>query len=1224
MIEVKWDANRDPTQKLVISVEFNTPLLRTYDGKLLVSYPDRAFSGIFDLDAVGPEYKGSTRLSWSPTEAIDVRFNSGAKTDPLQDIWLWLVIDTPFVGWKHNQLSSGVYHEMNLLLANASFLWADNQLLGFEFLGDYKIEEQLFRCELRTAVNSTVKDIPPVSAHIKHYNTERKIETEANIKYQGINGTQNYYCRSGWEYDRDGSFRHVSGSIAFRSPFEKFTRGAMVTKISFSEKKEIKAAADAEFEDRRYTLVSEGHLKKVTDCWLVTNVTTPIEKFRVITARVGINERERHAVAEVSAPIGALGVEVLFYLVNSNNFNIKLSVATPLEGFSKLMLIAKKNPDTVDLRGGWNNVTLGFTGVWRFANMQDFEYSYRVYTLIELLEYNGVVLKFVRASPTDIDIDMSLKLANYKLGLTSLIKPKPKLILALGKQKSTNMNKFLFNEDFLKDMLTQEEIAEQEESSEEESDEDIEGFVSFSGNFKVDTIVYPTVKGVIDVDQIDDINYLTSATIVLPQGIIEVKDRFYYHSLTKLKNRLNLVSPFPFAKDIKSNVMLRVDMGERDKLANYVTGFDISVLNQQDWIDLGLLVNLTKPPKIYRNKQKTYNLNVRVTTPLKGLPFVDFTGLIETEATTYHGNITVETQTTKFSLGGLHELDPNLFNAAMELNLAAPLVPSYHHRIYLQKSKKQNELTDFMLGFVNNDNGVISELSLTGGWTLMTNKSTEKIEFNGHSKLMSTILPIRSFESTVQIEAEPDQERLYADLELIYVDAEGNPDEITTTFKREREQIRMSGSLPITDYRNITLEGKLTREEEASPNTYRFVGNLNRNLDTYDVEGEVTVLKSLPVQANLDLKNPKKSSVGSISYSLQKVEDQYNVLTKVTKGTSFTEISGEIKQQDEYNWGYKLGTKSSERDLNSVALHLHSSSEDSNEKVITKIEIKTPWLQSGLNHLQLGADIRLNPQDGWIRSTYALPSAMGNTELVWSWFLMKKMRILLDSSVNFSNGTKKILKTGVSYEDNGDIITTGDIHVNDIWNLSANATYGLTEQREHVGTVAIHLPLPVGDIHKLRGSLFTDVTQKEPLNELTIDLGYESVNANKKYTAKAYYKNTTDIQVSARVEWGHDPKSNASQLNLEILKDGHRHAVTGSVLTPYYVNEETIKANVVYGITDIYHVVSSSLYIPASVKTSEADVAFAGLSNMKGMVNSTTPFLNITWLKVDFDFNTIE
>lgn len=533
-----------------------------------------------------------------------------------------------------------------------------------------------------------------------------------------------------------------------------------------------------------------------------------------------------------------------------------------------------------------------------------------------------------------------------------------------------------------------------------------------------------------------------------------------------------------------------------------------------------------------------------------------------------------------------------------------------------------------MVGFVNNDNGVVSELSLTGDYILVSTDSPQKLEFNGHSKLVSTILPIRSFEGTIQIESEPDKGHSYADLELIYVDAEGNPDEITATFKRDRENIRLSGSIPIPDYRNVTLTGTLTAKNGSStPNTYRLAGNLNRNADVYRVDGDVTVVKSVPVEVSLEMRDSQggTGSVGSVSYTLQNVEDRYKLHTKVVKGSAFTELSGEIGHQDEHNWGYKMVTKSSEPDLNNIAFDLRSASEDSDEKITTNFEIKTPWIRSGMNHLRLGADTRLNPQEGWMRSVYELPSTKGSTELTWSWLLMKKMRILLDSNVNYANGTKKVLKTGVSYEDAEDgIITTGDIHVNDVWNLSANATYGLTDQKVHIGTVAIHLPLPVGDIHKLHGSLFTDMTQSDPLNELTIDLGYESLEANKKYTANAHYKNTTDIQASARVEWGHDPKSNGSQVNLEILKDGHRHAVTGSVLTPYYLDEETVKANVVYGLTDPYHVVSSSLYIPASVKTSEADVAFAGLSNMKGMINSTTPFLNITWLKVDFDFNTIE
>lgn len=1227
-IELQWDANRDPTQKLVVSVEFNTPKYRTYDGKLLVSYPDRAFSGIFDVSAVGPEYKGYTRLAWSPIEAVDIKFSTGAKTDDIKDIWLWLVLDTPFDGWRHNLIDTGIYHENNLLKVNASFLWAENQKLGFEFMGDYAIEDQLFRCEVKTAINSTVKDIPPVSGHFKHQNTEKKTDTEASFKYVGLNGTQSFYLRSEWEYDRRNDLRHISGSVAFKSPFEKFTKGAMVSRIAFSDRKEINAAADLEVEDRRYTLVSEGYLKKITDCWLVTNITTPNEKFRTIIARFGINEKERHAVAEISAPIGALGAEVLFYVVSSNNFNVKLSVATPLDAFSKLMIVGKINQETVDLRGSWNNVTMGFTGVWRMESLQDFEYSYRVYTPIELLEYNKVVVKFVQISPTNIDMDMSLKLANYKLGLTVFVQPNPKLIQALGKQKSQNMNKFLFDEDFLSNILTSEEIDEMEsiESTEEEDDEeDFDDLINFSGHFNLDMIVYPSIHGLLDVEQIDDINYLVSATVNLPQGAVEIRDRLFYYSKTKLKNRLSIISPLPYAKEVKSNVLLKADLGDKETLATYLTGFDVSVNNQDEWIDVGLLVNLTKPPKIYRHRLKKYNLGVRVTTPLKGLPFVDFNGLVEIENKSYHGNISVETQTTRFSYGGNHKSDANKFNFDMILVLAAPLMPQYYHKIYLEKSMRNDKSVDFKVGFLNDDNGLVSELSVDGEWKLVVTEG--KKELRARTKLHSNILPVKSIQGYINFLSDSLNKKTIADFQVIYLDTENSLDEILAKMERDKNKLRVTFVLPITEYRNITLNGILAPTDPSTPNTYKLVGNFNKNSQIYTLDGTMSIVNDIPVMASLEYRpDTGGEKTGVISYSLQENQNKYDLHAKVMTGKKFGEIFGQLGAEDQYNWGYKFTSKCSDPTMNNLALEISAVSEET-DKITHNFEIKTPWKELGLDHLRLGAEANIDPKQGWLHTIYELPKLIGKTDLTWSWLLMEDMKILLDSQTSYQNGAKKSLITGVSYQDlenSTNVITTGDIHVNDKWNLKANATFTTPSLREKIGTFAIHLPLPVGDIHKLRASLDTDMTQTAPLTEFKLDGSYEAIESNKRYAIKSHYKNSTDIDSSARIEWGGDPKGNATQLDFKIKRDGFRHAIVASALTPYYLDEETLKADVIYGMADIYHVVSSSLYIPASEKVTEADVAFAGLSNMKGMINSTTPFLNVTWLRADFDFNTSE
>lgn len=52
-IEIKWDVNRDPDQKLVVSVEFANPEAYNYNGNFLVAWPGRSVNGKFDFKIRG-------------------------------------------------------------------------------------------------------------------------------------------------------------------------------------------------------------------------------------------------------------------------------------------------------------------------------------------------------------------------------------------------------------------------------------------------------------------------------------------------------------------------------------------------------------------------------------------------------------------------------------------------------------------------------------------------------------------------------------------------------------------------------------------------------------------------------------------------------------------------------------------------------------------------------------------------------------------------------------------------------------------------------------------------------------------------------------------------------------------------------------------------------------------------------------------------------------------
>ena len=45
--EVKWDANRDPNQKLIVTVDISNPVPYNYEGNFVVSYPGKTINGLY-------------------------------------------------------------------------------------------------------------------------------------------------------------------------------------------------------------------------------------------------------------------------------------------------------------------------------------------------------------------------------------------------------------------------------------------------------------------------------------------------------------------------------------------------------------------------------------------------------------------------------------------------------------------------------------------------------------------------------------------------------------------------------------------------------------------------------------------------------------------------------------------------------------------------------------------------------------------------------------------------------------------------------------------------------------------------------------------------------------------------------------------------------------------------------------------------------------------------
>lgn len=66
-----------------------------------------------------------------------------------------------------------------------------------------------------------------------------------------------------------------------------------------------------------------------------------------------------------------------------------------------------------DFRVGWNVMYGGFVGVWRYINVTDFEYSYKIYTPINNYTENGIVAKLIFKE--GLDSELSAKFGLYKV-----------------------------------------------------------------------------------------------------------------------------------------------------------------------------------------------------------------------------------------------------------------------------------------------------------------------------------------------------------------------------------------------------------------------------------------------------------------------------------------------------------------------------------------------------------------------------------------------------------------------------------------------------------------------------------------------------------------------------------------------------------------------------------------------------------------------------------------
>jgi hypothetical protein len=235
-IEFKWDANRDPSQKFIFSYVFDKPKLSVYTGNVLLSYPDRTLNAKVKLSNESP-YTGDLKISWSADEVVEMSYSIGSELKDYKKFWSLVKIDTPFVGWKNNRFDATLYQKDNLISVNFTTIWAEHQNIAFDFFIDYLLGDHETSGEVKAGIQSSIKDIPIVTFNFKHNQTTEKVDSEVLFKHKNFvsDDYRVFSMKSSWKHATDFNqrlYRNVSGTIKFKSPFENYSSGAMITKFS--------------------------------------------------------------------------------------------------------------------------------------------------------------------------------------------------------------------------------------------------------------------------------------------------------------------------------------------------------------------------------------------------------------------------------------------------------------------------------------------------------------------------------------------------------------------------------------------------------------------------------------------------------------------------------------------------------------------------------------------------------------------------------------------------------------------------------------------------------------------------------------------------------------------------------------------------------------------------------------------------------------------------------
>ncbi|BES90627.1 Domain of Unknown Function (DUF1081) [Nesidiocoris tenuis] len=677
-LDFKWDANRDPSQKLAVVLNSKSYDRINHDGSCTIEYPGKVITAVYFLQHKFTDYVFSLKVDWSPKDIFSAYFHVIYDLPDNGIAEFRGKVDTPFKNWEQVALGYRMQLENQRLTSNGSLIWQKKQKADVEVSYYYKLEPDDTNIYFISMLNSSIPGVNSMKGIIRHQQKKREFSSEVIIQ-TNANNTISFGASGARK--RTPISAHYNGSLYITTSFEMVKRASAVGELNiYPEKFEGKIRLMGN--GKKYTTSVKGYMKVITESQLMFQIETPFEKYKAITGKMLFSATNKTFFADLKSCESCispanLGAEVIYIYNNFSHFNLKIGVHSSISFVKKLLIVGKRDPTTIDARFVWNNLVLGLIGRYHYFSLKDLDYAIQLFTPIEGYNKASLIAKVMLIGK--IDLEASLNVAEKKVGLIvqSMYYPDENFAVPDFDADPPRKNRNSQNSSEERTFLPVPPV----------TNEDLYfGSVYLRGFFQLDTPMYPTVFGLIRVLEDDGNEYDTLAYFKFPFGQLRLNDELNFNDFLNLENKLSVVTSCPcletfdctFGVSGTLGFQLATDLIAQAKVNSIV--YEVVSKGSYDF----------KPISEDSGKEGYYHMTTLIRSPIKMLNFSYTDVHIFVENPLYLGNATFVINNSSLKLDGSMETYDSYFDANIGLKINSSLLILPDCRINLFK-----DFTDF-------------------------------------------------------------------------------------------------------------------------------------------------------------------------------------------------------------------------------------------------------------------------------------------------------------------------------------------------------------------------------------------------------------------------------------------------------------------------------------------------------------------------------------------------